>query len=358
MSCAGCRAGCWSSTTPTRSKTSGRGCRGGPLPAGIPGHVIVTTRRGGFAALGQVLELDVIDLPAAVTLLRTRVPQLDLRTSAGRSPGSWARLPLALEQAAAYLDRVGDAARRLPGVAAPAGQGPVCRGARSAGRGDTIATLWDITFERISAEQPAAVVLLDLCAYLAPELIPLDLFTAHPWAAAPAARRSRGRRARRSTTSSLHWWTIPWTIAPRPGLQLHRLVQGVIRARHPAKSLPPGLDRQHHDHRHPGKRRILWAAVGGAGAAAADAPRRVMGAPESWPRWAVLLPHVLAATARLDPATAGETAVLDDASWLLDRPEPTCRCTPGLMRPGRCTSGPWPSPRPPADPTTPCRHLT
>ena len=44
-----------------------------------------------------------------------------------------------------------------------------------------------------------------------------------------------------------------------------------------------------------------------------------MGAPESWPRWAVLLPHVLAATARLDPATAGDTAGRDDASWLLDR---------------------------------------
>ena len=26
----------------------------------------------------------------------------------------------------------------------------------------------------------------------------------------------------------------------------------------------------------------------------ADAPERIMGAPEAWPRWAVLLPHVLA----------------------------------------------------------------
>ena len=48
----------------------------GPLPPGIPGHVIVTTRRGGFAALGQVMELDVIDLPSAVALLRARVPDL------------------------------------------------------------------------------------------------------------------------------------------------------------------------------------------------------------------------------------------------------------------------------------------
>ena len=39
--------------------------------------------------------------------------------------------------------------------------------------------LWDISLERITGENPAAVLLLDLCAYLAPEPIPLDLFTGH-----------------------------------------------------------------------------------------------------------------------------------------------------------------------------------
>ena len=48
---------------------------GGPLPPGIPGHVIVTTRRGGFAGLGPVLDLDVIDLPDAVRMLRARLPR-------------------------------------------------------------------------------------------------------------------------------------------------------------------------------------------------------------------------------------------------------------------------------------------
>ena len=48
----------------------------GPQPAGSPGRVIVTTRRGGFAALGQVIDLDVIDLADAVNLLRTRVRDL------------------------------------------------------------------------------------------------------------------------------------------------------------------------------------------------------------------------------------------------------------------------------------------
>ena len=64
------------------------------------------------------------------------------------------------------------------------------------------------------------------------------------------------------------------------------------------------------------QRHPLWVALG---LLHDDAPGEIMGAPGSWPRWAVLLPHVLAATARLDPATADDTAVSDDASWLLDR---------------------------------------
>jgi tetratricopeptide (TPR) repeat protein len=50
-----------------------------------------------------------------------------------------------------------------------------------------------------------------------------------------------------------------------------------------------------------------------------DAPGEISRDPRSWPRWAVLLPHVLAATAYLDreEAPAGQ---LQEASWLLDRP--------------------------------------
>ena len=49
----------------------------------------------------------------------------------------------------------------------------------------------------------------------------------------------------------------------------------------------------------------------------ADAPQQITGAPQDWPRWAVLLPHVLAATSHfdIDPQDAGGA----DAAWLLDR---------------------------------------
>lgn len=201
---------------------------GGPLPPGIPGHVIVTTRRGGFSALGRVLELDVIDLPSAVVLLRTRVPDLaqEVAEDIARELG---QLPLALEQAAAYLDRSAMPPGDYLGLLRRRAAELYPRGTVS-GRPETIATLWDIALERISAEDPAAVTLLELCAYLAPEPVPLDLFTAHadslppPLSAAAADELAFGE-----VIGTL----VDYSLAKRTpsGLQLHRLVQGVIRAR-------------------------------------------------------------------------------------------------------------------------------
>jgi Tetratricopeptide repeat len=51
----------------------------------------------------------------------------------------------------------------------------------------------------------------------------------------------------------------------------------------------------------------------------AGAPSDIERDPRSWPRWAALQPHVLAVTAYLDREEAPAAAVLDDASWLLDR---------------------------------------
>ncbi len=74
------------------------------------------------------------------------------------------------------------------------------------------------------------MLLLELCAYLAPEPVPLDLFTAHagslpgPLAAAAADPLAFGE-----VIGTL----VDYSLAKRTqaGLQLHRLVQGVIRAR-------------------------------------------------------------------------------------------------------------------------------
>jgi tetratricopeptide (TPR) repeat protein len=279
----------------------------GPQPAGIPGHVIVTTRRGGFSSLGQVMDLDVIDLADAVTLLRTRVS--DLGQDVGEQiADELGRLPLALEQAAAYLDRVqippGEYLDLLRARAADL----YARG-QAASRSDTIATLWDLSLERITAENPAAVQLLDICAYLAPEPVPLDLFTAHPGQLPePLSSAAADPLAFTEAAGAL----ADYSLAKRTpaGLQLHRLVQATIRARH-HHTPPAALSHPHEqDTPIPGDNAQRETAADPLALALellkAGAPDEVSD-PQTWPRWAVLLPHLLAATGHLGSA-AGQSS--------------------------------------------------
>jgi hypothetical protein len=208
-----------------------------PMPAGIAGHVITTTRRGGFGVLGPVMDLDVLGLPAAVRLLRSRVPGLDEDTGEqiARELG---QLPLALEQAAAYMDRAQMPSGEYLGLLRTRAADLHARGQVTA-RTDTIATLWDISLDRISGESPAAVQLLGICAYLAPEPIPLDLFTAHPGQLPePLSLAAADQLAFGDTVAIL----VDYSLAKRTaaGLQLHRLVQAAIRARHDPASPPAG----------------------------------------------------------------------------------------------------------------------
>jgi tetratricopeptide (TPR) repeat protein len=290
----------------------------GPRAAPVAGHVMVTTRRGGFAALGQVLDLDVIPLADAVRLLRTRVPKLDQRTGK-LIANELGRLPLALEQAAAYLDRSQiPAAEYLQLLRERAAD--LHRRGRVASRNDTIATLWDLSLERLKAESPAAVQLLAIGGYLAAEPIPLDLFTTHPDLLPKplSAAVIDPLTVADTITAAVDYSLVKRTAA---GLQLHRLVQAALRAHHPAGENPlRGIEPK--PEQPPGE--AVWPAGGPLAVVLAllraEAPEQIMGAPKEWPRWAVLLPHVLTATSHIGGSVASpDLAVMDDAAWLLDR---------------------------------------
>jgi tetratricopeptide (TPR) repeat protein len=287
---------------------------GGPVPAGARTHVIVTTRRGGFGSLGAVLDLDVIVTGDAVALLRTRVPDLDQLTGE-LIAGELERLPLALEQAAAYLDQT-----RLP----PAEYLDLLRTraaemharGRAGDRPDTIVTLWDLSLEQITRQDLAAVQLLDICACLAPRPIPLDLFTGHPDKLPEPLKVSAADRLAFTDTVAV---VIDYSLAKRTaaGLQLHRLVQAAIRAR---PSGPEASARPDGQVGQPLPTTTDGTLATALGLLRADAPQTIIGAPENWLRWAVLLPHVLAATGLADQAPGPTGPGLGaDMSWLLDR---------------------------------------
>ena len=154
------------------------------------------------------------------------------------------RLPLALDQAAAYLDRPGIPAGTTWACCA-AGRRPV--GARAGQRADGH-DRHPVGHqpERISTEEPAAVKLLDLCAYLAPERIPLDLFTGHPDLLPAPWRGGRHEPTFDEAIAAL----VDYSLIRRTetGLQIHRLLQGALAH---ATSNPPRLRPAGPIHDHP-----------------------------------------------------------------------------------------------------------
>lgn len=200
-----------------------------PMQTGTAGHVIVTTRRRGFRRIGSVLELDVIDMNAAVHILQSRVSTLQ-RPDAESIAELLGRLPLAIEQAAAYLDRT-----QIP----PAEFLELLRTRQSAMfaamahevRDRSVVTLWELSLNQIEAENPAALLILDVSAYMAPEAIPLDLFTNNPDRLPPPLSSAAADPLKFNSAIGT---ILGYSMAQRAesGLQLHRLVQAALRVRH------------------------------------------------------------------------------------------------------------------------------
>jgi hypothetical protein len=201
-----------------------------PLPAGLPGHVIITTRRGGFKDLGRVMDLNVLGDAAAVRVLRARVPDLE-QEIADQIAELLGRLPLALEQAAAYLDRTEMPPIEYLDLLRTSLNEMLTEGSVPSRPDITIGTVWNLSLDRIRTEDPAAVQLLDIMAYYAPESIPTDLFTLHTnHLPEPLAIAASTPLAFNKTVATL----VDYSLVKRTpsGLQLHRLLQAAVRARH------------------------------------------------------------------------------------------------------------------------------
>jgi hypothetical protein len=206
-----------------------------PQPSGLSGHVIITTRRGGFASLGPVIPLDVIALSDAVALLRTRVP--DLAQATGEAIAEeLGCLPLALEQAAAYMDRAQVPGEDYLDLLCSRADELFALG-RVSSQTDAIATLWNMSLDRAAAESLAAIQLLEICSYLAPEPVPLDLFTAHA-ELLPAALSTAARDKLAFTQAIAVLADYSIAKRSREGIQVHRLVQAATRARVEGARLP------------------------------------------------------------------------------------------------------------------------
>jgi hypothetical protein len=144
----------------------------GVLPPAGHGHVIVTSQNPHWPA-GQAVEVPVLDVEVAAEFLVNRTGAADKSAARGLA-GELGGLPLALEQAAAYVAVTGLSLAEYLGRIREQRAALLARG-EPLGYGKTVATTWSLAFGRLEQSAAPAVGLLRLLACCAPEAVPLAM---------------------------------------------------------------------------------------------------------------------------------------------------------------------------------------
>ena len=256
------------------------------LPPAGNGRVLITSQSAVWPR-GQAVEVPVLGTEAAAELLVNRTGDPD-REAAAALAAELGGLPLALEQAAAYIQTAGMTLAGYLTLFRDRRVDLLARG-EAAGHPETVAETLGLALSRLEAEAPAAAGLLRLLACLAPEPVPLALLLADAQAAGaldPAVAAVLGPLlgdsvAARDAVAALRRFSLV-TLAGDGLVLVHRLVQAITLGQTPVDL------------------RQQWQQAAVALVEAViPADTRL---PASWPVCAVLLPH---ARAVLGPASGG-----------------------------------------------------
>jgi Tetratricopeptide repeat len=252
------------------------------LPPAGHGRVLVTSQSALWPP-GQGLEVPVLDVPVAAGFLVSRTGDPDGQAAAELA-GELGGLPLALEQAAAFIQATGG---DLAGYLESYRQQPTGLFGRGepAGYGKTVATTWALAFGRLEHAEPGAAGLLRLMACCAPEAVSLRLLLQPrpglegklgPDVAPVLMPLLENRLAAGDAVAALRRYSLV-TPAGDGLVSVHRLVQAVT-----IDQMPGDLA---------GQWRQAAAALIEAAIPADTNP------PQTWPVCAALLPHARVALA-------------------------------------------------------------
>jgi hypothetical protein len=257
--------------------------RPGDIAGWLPdsGHVLITSRAAGWDELADAFPVNVFTRAESAALLLRRVPSLT-GDEADQVAAALGDLPLAVAQAAGYMALTDIPAEEYIALLTTRPAEILGFGAPSS-YPRSLAVATRLSFDRISAEDPAAADVAAICAFLAAEPVPTTWF---PRAAQRLPQPLRDRAADpvawRQVVAQLRGSAL--VRVDRDCFLMHRLTQSLLRA----------------------------AADDRASAIRDNAARLVVACqpgdsalPASWPDWATLLPHLLA----LDPAEAGDVGV-------------------------------------------------
>ncbi|MET9494763.1 FxSxx-COOH system tetratricopeptide repeat protein [Streptomyces sp. NPDC006552] len=249
---------------------------------GSAGSILVTSRNPQWNTLAHPLEVDVFKREESIQLLQRRNPDLP-DDEADRLASVLGDLPLAVEQASAWRAETGMPAEdylrlfeekraELMAVSPPTQYE------------QTVATAWNVSLDHLEGKNSAALQLLQVCSYFAPEPIARSLFSGAPVEPiAPDLDRSLtdplrlGRAIR-----EINRYSLAKIDHRTNSIQMHRLVQAVLNAR---------MSQEQRDRMQHGAHLLLAAAT----------PRDPQD-PSHWGRFGELYPHVVVSEAMRSPS--------------------------------------------------------
>lgn len=260
------------------------------LPGGNS-HVLVTSRNPVWTGIATTVSVDVFARSESIALIVAALPLLATQ-DAGRLAETLGDLPLAISQAVNFLAETGIPFEAYM-TAVDEHAAESLREGKPAGYPVPLAATVTEAAHRLRELDPAAAELLTLCAYLAPEPIPLDLFTV---AGAPLPT---AMSATTHSTFTLHRAAgrlirLGLARTTPQGPQLHRLTQAILRDADPRPDDSATFVEQ-----------LLIAARPDDGTD-----------PAHWPRWGRLFPHIFAR----EPATSANSTfrgLASSAVWYL-----------------------------------------
>ncbi|KAB2590627.1 FxSxx-COOH system tetratricopeptide repeat protein [Streptomyces arboris] len=272
------------------------------FPQGGSGHILVTSRNQSWSQHGDALPVDVFLREESIEHLQRRASGLT-DEEADQVATALGDLPLAVEQAAAwiaetatpidtYLEQLGRQAPQVLSLNQPAGYP------------EPVAATWNISIARLKERSPAAVRLLQLCAFFAPEPISANLLYSKemiealkPYDSSLQEKLVLGRVIR-----EIGRFALAKVDQVSNSIQVHRLVQAVIKAQL--------TEEEQREARHV-VHRIL------AGARPDD--DEPIDNPETWPRFATIWPHLGPSDARHCKEPETRRLLIDRVRYLWKR---------------------------------------
>ncbi|MFF4036716.1 FxSxx-COOH system tetratricopeptide repeat protein [Streptomyces sp. NPDC001816] len=247
------------------------------FPSQTTGRILVTSRNAQWGRIARTVDIDVFTTEESIELLARRGPELQ-REQAARIAQALGNLPLALEQAAAWLSETGMPVDEYLHIFEDERADLDSQRSELLAAGvpldypEPVAAAWNMSLGRLAERHPGAHQLLQVCSFFAPEPIPRRIFAGVRGVELPAeltqVLRSPvklGEAIREINRYSLI------KINHRDGtIQMHRLVRAVLVGR---MSPQEQADMRHAAH-------VLLANYDPVDVAAVN-----------WPRYAELLVH-------------------------------------------------------------------